>query len=335
MPPKLLDQVRIAIRRKHYSPRTEEAYVGWVRRFVRYHGLRHPATMGSPEINAFLTHLATKRTVSASTQNQAASALLFLYREVLGREVDDLGQVVRAKRPRNRPVVLTRPEVAALIDHLEGDVNTVALLLYGGGLRLLEALRLRVKDADLERREIGIRRPKASRDRVTVLPGRVLDPIREKLARNRAQWKRDVRRDAGWVELPDSFGRKAPGAGREWVWQWLFPATRTYRDERTGQRRRHHLHPTVLQRAIKRAVEQSGIPKRATSHTLRHSFATHLLEDGYDIRTIQELLGHKSLRTTMQYTHVLNQGALGVRSPADRLSGFRRPPPTARSADAD
>ena len=257
------------------------------------------------------------------------------YREVLGRKVAGLDEVVRAKRPRNRPVVLARREVAVLLDHLAGDVRTVALLLYGGGLRLMEALRLRVKDVDLERREIAVRRPKSSCDRLTVLPGTALEPIREKLKRNRAQWRRDVRRGGGWVELPDALARKSPGAGREWAWQWLFPATRTYRYEKTGQRRRHHLHETVIQRAIKRAVQESGIPKRATSHTLRHSFATHLLEDGYDIRTIQELLGHKSLQTTMQYTHVLNEGALGVRSPADRLSGFRRPPATPRSVDAD
>lgn len=316
--------------------------MGWVVRFVRYHGLRHPAEMGSREINAFLTHLAMERAVSASTQNQAASALLFLYREVLGRALGGLTDVVRAKRPRNRPVVLTRHEVATLIGHLDGDVRTVALLLYGGGLRLMEALRLRVKDVDLERREIAVRRPKSTRDRLTVLPGTAVEAIREKLARDRTQWERDVRRGGGWVELPDAFARKVPSAGREWPWQWLFPATRTYRDEKTGQRRRHHVHQPVIQRAIKRAVRDTGIPKRATSHTLRHSFATHLLEDGYDIRTIQELLGHKSLRTTMQYTHVLNQGALGVRSPADRLAGLHRSPPLSprspapsRSVDPD
>lgn len=207
--------------------------------------------------------------------------------------------------------------------------------MYGGGLRLLEALRLRVQDLDLERREIGVRRGKGSRDRVTVLPGAAVAPLREKLEKNRAQWQRDVRRGGGWVELPDAFARKSPGAGREWPWQWTFPATRTYLDKRTGQRRRHHLHETVIQRAIKRAVRESGIAKRATSHTLRHSFATHLLEDGYDIRTIQELLGHKSLRTTMQYTHVLNQGALGVRSPADQLGGFRGSSPPPRRVDSD
>lgn len=325
MPPKLLDQVRLAIRRKHYSRRTEEAYVQWVRRFVHFHGLRHPSAMGREEVTAFLTHLATERSVSASTQNQAASALLFLYRYVLGRDLEQLKTVVRAKRPLTRPVVLTRHEVALLLEQLTGDVRTVALVLYGGGLRLLEALRLRVKDLDLERREIAIRRGKAARDRVTVLPGAAVDPVREKLERNRAQWHRDVRRGGGWVELPDAFARKSPGSAREWTWQWVFPATRTYLHERTGQRRRHHLHESVIQRAITKAVRKSGIPKRATSHTLRHSFATHLLEDGYDIRTIQELLGHRSLRTTMQYTHVLNQGALGVRSPADQLNAFRSP----------
>lgn len=280
--------------------------------------------MGHEEITAFLSHLATDAGVSASTQNQAASAILFLYREVLGRDIEKLQPVVRAKCPITRPVVLTRQEVATLFDRLHGDVHTVALLMYGGGLRLMEVLRLRVKDLDLERREINIRRGKGARDRITVLAKAAVVPLREKLERNRAQWNQDVRRGGGWVQLPDAFGRKAPQAGREWSWRWVFPATRTYRDRDTGQRRRHHLHQTVIQRAIKKAVRDAGIAKRATSHTLRHSFATHLLEDGYDIRTIQELLGHRSLRTTMQYTHVLNQGALGVRSPADQLGRLQQ-----------
>ncbi|MFQ5680422.1 MAG: integron integrase [Gemmatimonadota bacterium] len=323
--PKLLEQLRMAIRRRHYSRRTEEAYAHWVRRFVRFHGLRHPSGLGHDEVTAFLTHLATVSKVSASTQNQAAAAILFLYREVLGRDLETLRPVVRAKRPRTRPVVLTREEVAVLLECLHGDVRTVALVMYGGGLRLMEALRLRVKDVDLERREIHVRSGKGARDRVTVLAAAGAAPLREKMGRNRARWQQDLRRGGGWVELPDAFRRKSPAAGREWPWQWVFPATRTYRDRETGHRRRHHLHPTVIQRAIKRAVQESGIAKRATSHTLRHSFATHLLESGYDIRTIQELLGHRSLRTTMQYTHVLNQGTLGVRSPADQLGELRRP----------
>jgi len=315
--PKLLDQVRIAIRTRHYSPRTEEAYVSWVERFVRFHGLRHPRELDREDVNAFLTHLAVDRDLSASSQNQAASALMFLYREVLGLSVDRPTGFVRAKQPKNLPVVLTRREIHALLGRLEGDVHLVALLMYGGGLRLGEALRLRIKDVDLERREILVRRPKSGRDRVTVLPRVVIPEVRSKIRSDRERWERDRRAGGGWVELPDAFARKAPHAGRDWPWQWLFPATRTYVHQATGRRRRHHLHPTVIQRAIRKAVEQAGLSKRATSHALRHSFATHALEDGYDIRTIQELLGHKSLETTMVYTHVLNRGGLGVRSPAD------------------
>lgn len=231
-------------------------------------------------------------------------------------------------------MVLTRQEVATLLGHLRGDVHTVALILYGGGLRLTEALRLRIKDLDFERREIAVRRPKPGRDRVTILPGVAIPHLETKLARNRALWELDVRRGGGWVTLPDAFGQKSSGAGRDWPWQWAFPATRTYFDPESGRRSRHHLHQTVIQRAMKKAVRDSGISKRATSHTLRHSFATHLLEDGYDIRTIQEFLGHRSLRTTMQYTHVLNRGGLGVRSPAD-VAGLLTQPPAPRTPNSD
>ena len=317
--PKLLEQVRITIRAKHYSPKTSQAYVAWVRRFIRFHGLRHPHELGIDEVNAFLTHLAVDRDLSPSTQNQAASALAFLYREVLGKPIERPEDFVRAKKPRNLPVVLTRKEVGTLLAQFEGDVRTVALLLYGSGLRLSEALRLRIKDLDFERREIVVRRDKSNRDRVTVLPGVAVPRLRERIDKTREMWQRDRRRGGGWVELPDAFGRKARHAGRDWPWQWVFPATRRYVHPESGRSHRHHLHPTVIQRAVRRAVRNAGLSKRATCHALRHSFATHALEDGYDIRTIQELLGHKSLKTTMIYTHVLNRGGLGVRSPADAV----------------
>ena len=319
---RLLNQLRLAIRRRHYSRRTEEAYTSWVIRFVRFHRLRHPEELGEPEIVEFLSHLATELSVSASTQNQATSAILFLYRDVLGRDIGKPRGIARPKTPRRIPVVLTRQEVQAVLGHLEGSPHTVALLLYGAGLRLLEALRLRVKDVDFDRRELAIRDTKGKRDRVTVLPGVAAEPLRSRLDRGRRMWEADRRQGGGWVALPDALDRKYPNAGREWPWQWVFPATRPHRDEGTGQLRRHHYHETAVQRAVRQAVSRSGIAKRATCHTFRHSFATHLLEEGYDIRTIQELLGHRSLRTTMKYTHVLNRGGLEVRSPADAL-----PPP--------
>lgn len=307
------------IRRRNYSRRTEEAYVGWVRRFVRYHDMRHPREMGREEIVRFLSYLATERQVSASAQNQAASAIFFLYRFVLRIEVEKPEGFARAKRPRRLPTVLTPAEASQVIRRLEGDPHTVVLLLYGSGLRLLEALRLRVKDLDFGHGEIRICDPKGQRDRVTVLPHVARRELNDRLDRTRLLWKEDLAAGHGWVALPGAFDRKCPGAAREWKWQWVFPATRAYTDRNTGRRHRHHLHETVIQRAVKRAVELSGIPKRASSHTFRHSFATHLLAEGYDIRTIQELLGHKSLATTMQYTHVLNRGGRGVRSPADFL----------------
>ena len=313
----LLERMRTEIRRRNYSRRTEDCYVGWVKRFVRFHQLRDPRDMGRAELVEFLSYLATNQKVSASTQNQAASAILFLYRGVLRRPIDEPDGFARANRPRRLPIVLTPQEAGHVIDRLEADYRTVALLLYGAGLRLLETLRLRVKDLDFGQGEIVVRDAKAHRDRVTMLPRVARAPLETKLDRNHRQWKDDLDRGAGWVALPHALDRKLPNAGREWPWQWVFPATRIHTDDETGRRRRHHLHETAVQRAVKRAVELSGVPKRATSHTFRHSFATHLLAQGYDIRTIQDLLGHKSLRTTMKYTHVLNRGGLGVRSPAD------------------
>ena len=317
--PRLLDRVREAIRARHYSRRTDKVYVHWIKRFIFFHGKRHPAEMGAPEVTAFLTFLAVHGKVAASTQNQALSALLFLYREVLGVELPWLDDVVRAKRPQHLPVVLTRDEVRAILQRLDGVPRLMALLLYGAGLRLLECCRLRVKDIDFATNQIVIRDGKGRKDRVTMLPAAVKAPLIAHLERAREQYQADLRHGAGWVELPNALTRKYPNAGRDWGWQWVFPATRFYVERLTGQRRRHHLHESVLQRAVKDAVRGAGIAKQATCHTFRHSFATHLLEESHDIRTVQELLGHSDVSTTMIYTHVLNRGPAGVRSPADRM----------------
>ena len=312
----LLDRVRRAIRTLHYSHRTEKAYAGWIRRFILFHGKRHPREMGHEEICLFLSHLATHRKVSASTQNQAMSALLFLYRDVLNVELDWL-KVVRAKRPRRLPVVMTREEVRAVLAAMCGTPWLVTSLLYGSGLRLLEALRLRVKDVDQGRMEVTIRDGKGGKDRVTVLPSALVTPLAAHLERTRAQHLRDLAEGAGHVRVPSAIAVKYPRAPGEWPWQWVFPATRQYVDRDDGEKRRHHLHESVIQRAVKAAVREAGVAKPVSCHTLRHSFATHLLESGYDIRTIQELLGHRDVTTTMIYTHVLNRGGQGVRSPLD------------------
>jgi integron integrase len=316
-PPRLLDQVRDLLRARHYSIRTDRAYLGWIRRFIRFHGNRHPDTMGEAEIGAFLSRMAETK-VSASTQNQALAALLFLYQQVLGRELEWLGNMVHAKRPIRVPVVLRRDEVRSLLAHLDGMPWLVCALLYGGGLRLLEAVQLRVKDVDLDRREIIVRRGKGQKDRRTVLPGLLVERLRTHLGEVKARHEADLASDAGFVALPEALARKYPNANREWIWQWIFPATRGYVDRDTREVRRHHLHESVVQRAVRKAAVVAQIAKPVTPHTLRHSFATHLLEDGYDIRTIQELLGHRDVATTMIYTHVLNRGAGGVRSPLDR-----------------
>jgi len=316
-PPKLLSRLRRAIRLHHYSPRTEQAYVNWVRRFVRFHGTRDPALMGEEEISSYLSFLATRGHVSASTQNQALGAILFLYREVLGRRLAWLDGVVRAKETGRLPVVLTPAEVRAVVGRMKGENWLVAMLLYGAGLRLLEALALRVKDVDFGRREIRLRGGKGGKDRVTVLPDVVREPLQVHLESVRKRHHKDLAEGGGAVALPGALDRKLAGAAKEWAWQWVFPATRRYRDDVTREVRRHHLDPSGVQRAFHAAVLASGVAKRATCHTLRHSFATHLLESGADIRTVQELLGHRDVRTTMIYTHVLNRGGLGVRSPAD------------------
>ena len=318
--PKLLDQLRAEIRARHYSRRTERAYASWARRFILANGRRHPSELGPVEVSAFLTSLAVGPRVASSTQNQALSALLFLYREVLKSDLPWLDGVLRAKRPHHVPVVLSQGEVRDILDRMTGVTGLMAALLYGSGLRLLECCRLRVQDLDFARHEIVVRDGKGGRDRRTMLPARIEADLSRHIDEVREQHCRDLEYDAGWVELPHALAKKYPRAAREWPWQWIFPATRHYQDRETGERRRHHLHETVLQRAFHRAVRDAGIQKHATPHTLRHSFATHLLEDGHDIRTVQELLGHRDVATTMIYTHVLQRpGGLGIRSPIDRL----------------
>jgi integron integrase len=315
--PRLLDQVRNEIRKRHYSRRTEEAYVQWIRRYILFSGTRHPAEMGKPEVEAFLSHLAVRGNVAASTQNQALHAILFLYREILGMELDWLTSVVRAKKPVLLPVVLTQDEVRRVLVHLEGVQWLAVMLLYGAGLRLLECLRLRVKDVDFSYRQITVRQGKGNKDRGTVLPVAAEERLQEHLKRVKRVFESDLNIGAGQVKLPGALSRKYPNASREWAWQWVFPATRHYRDIESGTLFRHHLHETVVQKAVKTAARLAEVSKRVTCHTFRHSFATHLLQEGYDIRTVQELLGHKEVSTTMIYTHVLNKGGRGVRSPAD------------------
>jgi len=317
--PKLLDRVRIALRTRHYSPRTEEAYVGWCRRYILFHHIRHPAEMGPADVAAFVSHLAVQEHVSASTQNQALSALLFLYREVLGRPIGRVDGIVHAKRPKTLPVVLTRDEIRALLSKLHGTSWLVTWLLYGTGLRLFECLELRVKDIDVERCQVVLRRGKGQKDRVTVLPSSGRPRLEEHFARVRRIHARDLARGLGAAPLPDAVGRKYPNAARDWRWQFVFPAARICRNPRWGPPCRFHLHESAIQRDVAEAVRAAGISKHATVHTMRHSFATHLLADGYDIRTIQELLGHANVETTMIYTHVLNRGGLAVKSPADSL----------------
>jgi integron integrase len=317
--PGLLETMRHALRTAHYSRRTEEAYVAWIRRLIRFHRGQHPRTLGAEELSAFLSHLAVKRGVSASTQNQALAAILFLYRRVLQLDLPFLEEFTRATRPPRVPVVLSREEVRALLAEMRGVPLLVARLMYGSGARLLEALMVRVKDLDLERCTLTIRDGKGHRDRVTMIPQSLRDELRGHLEAVQRQHEWDLRHGGGWVELPDALARKMPNAGREWPWQWVFPATRSYVDPVTRRLHRHHLHETVIQREVKRAAARARIPKRVTTHTLRHSFATHLLESGADIRTVQELLGHRDVSTTQIYTHVLNRGPGAVISPIDRL----------------
>jgi integron integrase len=313
----LLDQVRDRVRTLHYSIRTEEAYLKWIRDFIIFHRKRHPSEMGAKEIGTFLSYLATERNIAASTQNQALAALLFLYKEVLNQEIEWVVDVARAKRSQRLPVVFTKEEIQAVLGNLRDEKWLMANLLYGSGLRLMECVRLRVKDIDFAQRQITVRAGKGDKDRVTMLPQLLIEPLQRQLQRAKALHERDIREGYGQVSLPYALARKYPIAAREWCWQYVFPATKRSVDPRTGREQRHHIAETALQKAVKSAIRVSGVNKPGSCHTFRHSFATHLLEAGYDIRTIQELLGHADVQTTMIYTHVLNRGGKGVRSPID------------------
>jgi integron integrase len=319
-PPRLLDQVRQHLRLRHYSIRTEQAYVDWIKRFILFHEKRHPADMGEPEISAFLTHLAADRHVAASTQNQALSALLFLYQQVLDRKLEYMDGIERVKRPPKIPVVLTPREVRAVLNQLTGEHRLMAELLYGSGLRLMECVRLRVKDIDFGYKQITVRDGKGFRERITLLPDRLTKPLRLQLQRAEELHKQDLAMGRGRVYLPFALRRKYPNAERSWFWQYVFPASKLSIDPRSKETRRHHVPEKNLQNAVKMAVQRAGVNKTASCHTFRHSFATHLLESGCDIRNVQELLGHKDVSTTMIYTHVLNKPGLGIRSPLDRAS---------------
>lgn len=318
-PPKLLDQVRERLRIKHYSIRTETQYLQWIKRFILFHDKRHPREMGAVEVEAFLTHLAVAGRVAAATQNQALSALLFLYREVLNIDLPWLDKVVRAKQPQRLPVVLTRQEVTAILDRMTGVHGLMARLLYGTGMRLMECVRLRVKDVDFERAEIVVRDGKGAKDRITMLPQALIGPLQDHLRWRRQLFEDDKAKGRAAVYLPDALGKKYPTAAVDWPWQYIFPSGSYSIDPRSGEERRHHIDEKLLQRAVKKAVQASGVAKLATPHTFRHSFATHLLQSGYDIRTVQELLGHADVATTMIYTHVLNKGGRGVTSPLDAM----------------
>ena len=316
---KLLENVRRHMRTKHLSMRTEQAYLHWIKRFILYNKKRHPAEMGSAEINAFLTHLAVNAGLAASTQNQALNAVVFLYREVIGREIEDIGPFTRAKKGSKLPVVLSVDEVKSVFEHLEGTYKLMASLLYGSGLRLMECVRLRVKDIDFKYMNITVRSGKGDKDRVTMLPKSCVEPLRLHMKKAAIIHQQDLEAGYGEVFLPFALARKYVNAAREWQWQYVFPASHLSADPRSGTKRRHHLSESILQKMMRRAVKKAKITKPASCHTLRHSFATHLLENGYDIRTVQQLLGHSDVRTTMIYTHVLKQGAMAVLSPADKL----------------
>ena len=316
-PPRLLDQVRQSIRLKHFSLKTEKSYTHYIRDFILFHNKRHPKEMGVDEIRAYLSHLATERHVAASTQNVALSALLFLYKQVLQIELPYINDIERAKQPERLPVVFTQDEVKQILAHLDGVHHLIASLLYGSGMRLMECLRLRVKDLDFEYRQITVRNGKGNKDRVTMLPISILEPLKVQLQKARSLHRQDLALGYGSVELPYALERKYPNAHCQWKWQFVFSSWKRSLDPRSKQVRRHHIYEQSVQRAVKQAIQSSGITKHGSCHTFRHSFATHLLENGYDIRTVQELLGHKDVKTTMIYTHVLNRGGRGVRSPLD------------------
>ncbi len=317
--PRLLDLVRQKIQALHYSRRTEKTYIGWIKRFIFFHGKRHPSEMGEKEINQFLTFLAIRKQVTASTQNQALCAIVFLYRHVLDRDIGLLEGLIRAKRPGRLPVVLTKAEVSQVVRELSGVKRLIVMILYGYGLRLMECLLLRIKDIDFSSNQIIVRDGKGTKDRITMLPEVVKSQLLEHLKRVRTIHQLDIKGGFGHVYLPYALSRKYPNASREWNWQYVFPASKRFRNPNTGEQGRHHIHETAIQKSVRKAIKDARIAKQASCHTFRHSFATHLLEDGYDIRTVQELLRHKDVRTTMIYTHILNRGVRGVLSPADRL----------------
>ncbi len=317
--PRLMDRVRSSFRLKHYSPRTEKAYIRWILQFIHFHEMKNPATMAGPEVTSFLSHLAVAKKVSSSTQNQALAALVFLYRDVYRVELPWLNSLVRAKPTKTLPAVLSKVEVRLLLEAMEGVTKLMAALLYGAGLRLSECCRLRVKDVDFYRTQLNIRRGKGGIDRAAVFPEGAKEKLRQQIQVVEKRHREDRARGAGWVLLDDALNRKYPNAGKEFGWQWVFPGTRVHIEKESGNGWRHHLHESVLQKAVKEAARRANIHKRVTCHTLRHSFATHLLEDGTDIHTIQRLMGHKDIRTTMKYIHILDRGPLGVRSPLDRL----------------
>jgi integron integrase len=316
---RLLQKVREVLRVKHYSIRTEESYVRWIQYYLRFHHNQNPTRMGKVEASKFLTHLAVQRNVAASTQNQALSAVLFLYKEVLKQPLEWLDDLERAKRPARIPAVFSRKEVKAILQQLEGTKWIMANLLYGSGLRLMECIRLRVKDLDFGFHQLVVRDGKGGKDRITMLPESLVQPLQNHLIRVKTLHDADLKEGYGFVYLPDALDRKYPGAQRAWAWQYVFPSSKRSIDPRTGRHQRHHIDENVLQRAVQEAIRRAGINKPGSCHTLRHSFATHLLENGYDIRTVQELLGHKNVETTMIYTHVLQKGAKAVRSPSDEL----------------
>lgn len=316
---KLLTRVRDVLRMKHYSYRTEQAYISWIKRFIYFNDKRHPAEMSGPEISSFLSHLAVKEKVSASTQNQALCALVFLYKQTLGIDPGNFQEIQWSKKPRKLPVVFTEREVKSVIENLNGVYWLMGMILYGSGLRLQECLNLRIKDLDFEYRQITVRNGKGNKDRITMMPDRIIAPLKDHLKKVKKLHAKDLSNGYGSVYLPDALGKKYPNASKEAGWQFVFPGKNIARDPRSGILRRHHLHETVLQKAVKVAIKKAGTNKLAGCHTLRHSFATHLLESGHDIRTVQELLGHNDVTTTMIYTHVLNRGGRGAKSPADKI----------------
>jgi len=323
---RLLDQVRHVIRKKHYSIRTEQAYTDWIKRFILFHGKKHPKDMGETEISQYISFLAVKKNVAASTQNQALNAIVFLYKQVLNRELGDFGNMQRAKRSKKLPVILTRDETDRVLTAMSGTNALMAKLLYGCGLRLMECLRLRVKDVEFDSNQVTVRDGKGHADRVTMLPRQLKPQLIEHLRRVRIIHEEDLKRDFGEVYLPYALSRKYPNAAREWYWQYVFPSKKISKDPRSGKCRRHHAYETALQRAVRKAARSAGILKPVSPHVLRHCFATHLIEAGYDIRTVQDLLGHKDVSTTMIYTHVLNKGGMGVKSPLDMVHQVDCPP---------